>query len=77
MHCELKQILSNFTWGTLDEISYSGERELVEPNSSRDRALRWGMGLPSHSQKLWLRIVSLWKSFKDKNGDKPEEMEVQ
>jgi hypothetical protein len=38
--------------GTLDEIPYSGQRELVESTSSKeDKALLGrAMGLPSHSQ---------------------------
>jgi hypothetical protein len=32
----------------------------------KDRASSGGMGLPSHSQKLWPRIVPIWKNFRDK-----------
>jgi hypothetical protein len=36
--------------GTLDEIPYTGERELVEPTSSRKTGHQVRDGLPSHSQ---------------------------
>jgi hypothetical protein len=36
----------------LDEMPNSGDRELVESISRRERALSGGIGLPSHSQKL-------------------------
>jgi hypothetical protein len=36
--------------GTLDEMPYTGERELVEPTSSRKTGHQVRNGLPSHSQ---------------------------
>jgi hypothetical protein len=41
----------NSKGGTLDEMPYSGERELVESTSSR-KTEKEEMGLPSHSQNL-------------------------
>jgi hypothetical protein len=35
-----------------------------------------GMGLPSHSHKLWSIIVPVWKNGRDKNGEEPEEEKV-
>jgi hypothetical protein len=43
----------------------------------KDRASSVGMGLPSHSQKLWIRIVFVWKNCRDKNGEEIEGKEVQ
>ena len=44
--------------GTLDEMANSGERGLVESTSRRKMGHQVeGWGLPSHSQKLWPRIV--------------------
>jgi hypothetical protein len=49
----------------------SGERELAKSNFSRKtgRASDAGMGLPSHSQKLWPRIVPVLKDFRDKKEE--------
>jgi hypothetical protein len=32
------------------------------------------MGLSSHSQRLWPRIVPAWKNYRNKNGEEPEEL---
>jgi hypothetical protein len=55
--------------GTLDEMPNSEERELVESTSIRKTEhLEEGWGGQSHSQKLWPRIVLVWKNCRDKNG---------
>jgi hypothetical protein len=38
-------------------MPYIGERELVEPTFS----IKWGMGLPSHSQNSCLKELQGWK----------------
>ena len=43
----------------------------------RDRTSSGKMGLPSHSKKLYPRIVSVWKNYWKKNGEKPKEKEIQ
>ena len=67
--------------GTLDGMPYSGEMKLVEPTFSRKTESKFesrvGMGLPSHSQNLCPRIFPIKKNCRDRNGEKPEEKEVQ
>jgi len=43
----------------------------------KDRGSSGGMGLPLHSQKPWARIVPVWKNYRNKTGEEPEEKEVQ
>ena len=43
----------------------------------KDRASSVGMGLPSHSQKLWPIFVPVLKNCRDGNGEEPEEKKVQ
>ena len=61
--------------GTLDEIPYSGERELVEYTSSEKDRISSG-GLPSHSQKLTQNCPCL-KELQGKNGEEPEGNEIE
>jgi hypothetical protein len=35
------------------------------------------MGLSFHSQKLWRRIAFIWKNFRNKTREEPEEKQVQ
>jgi hypothetical protein len=42
----------------------------------KERSLRGGMWLPSHSQKLSPRIVPVLKNCRDKNGEEYQEKEV-
>jgi hypothetical protein len=62
--------------GTLDEMPYSGERDLVEHTSSRktQHQVRDGVTIPQ--SKLWPIIVPVWKNCRDRNGEEPEEKKV-
>jgi hypothetical protein len=51
---------------TLDEMTYSGEKELVEFTSRRKTG-----------HQNWSRIVPVWKNCRGKNGEDPEEKKVQ
>ena len=53
------------------------EPKIKEFTSSRKTASSWEMELPSHSQKLWPRIVPVWKNRRDKNGEVTEGKEIQ
>jgi hypothetical protein len=35
------------------------------------------MRFPSHSQKLWPIIISVWKNCMDKNAEEPEKKKIQ
>jgi hypothetical protein len=48
----------------------------VESTFSRKMTSSGGMGLPLHSQKLWPRIVPVWKNCRNKNEEEHEEKEV-
>jgi hypothetical protein len=63
--------------GTLDEMPYNGERELVEPPPAERHGhqVRDGVAIPQ--SKLWPIIVPVWKNCRDGNGEKPEEKKVQ
>jgi hypothetical protein len=58
-------------------MPYTGERELVEPTSSRNTGhqVRDGVAIPQ--SKLWPIIFPLWKNYRDWNGEEPEEKKVQ
>jgi hypothetical protein len=62
---------------TLDEMPHSRERELIEPTSSRKigHQVRDGVGTP-HSH-IWPIIVTVWKNYRDGNGEEPKEKKVQ
>ena len=63
--------------GTLDEMFYSGERELVEPTSSRKtkyQVREWGC---YPTVKILAHNSSCLKELRDGNGEKPEEKKVQ
>ena len=62
---------------TLDEMSYSGERELVESTSSRKTVHQERDGVPKPQSKPLTQNCSVWKNCGDKNGEEPERKEVQ
>jgi hypothetical protein len=55
--------------GTLDEMPYSGEREHVEPTSSRKTGHQMREGVAIPQSKLWPIIVPVWKNCRGGNGD--------
>jgi hypothetical protein len=63
--------------GILDEMSYSVERELIEPTSSRKTGhqVRDEVAIPQ--SELWPIIFPVWKNCRDGNGEEPEEKKVQ
>ena len=65
------------TQRTLDEIPYSGKRELVAPTSSRKTGHQVRDGVVIPQSKLWPIIVPVWKSYRDGNVKEPEEKKVQ
>jgi hypothetical protein len=50
---------------TLDEMAYIGERELIEPNSSRKTGHQVKDGIAIPQSKLWPIIVPVWKNCRD------------
>jgi hypothetical protein len=58
-------------------MPYIGEREFVDPISSRrtGHQVRDGVAIPQ--SKLWPIIVPVWKNSRDGNGEEPEEKKVQ
>lgn len=58
-------------------MPYSRERELVEPTSSRKtrHQVRERGTIPQ--SQLWPITVSVWKNYRDRNGEEPEEKKVQ
>jgi hypothetical protein len=54
--------------GNLDEMPYTGERELVEPTSSR----KIGHQVAIPKSKLWPIVVPVCKNCRDGNGEEPE-----
>jgi len=63
--------------GTLDEMSYSVERELVEHTSSRKTGHQVRDRIAIPQPKLWPIIVPLWKNCRDGNGEELEVKKVQ
>jgi hypothetical protein len=64
-------------WETFDEMPNSSEKELMEPicNRKTGHQARDGVAIPqSH---LWPIIVSVWKNYREENGEDPEEKKVQ
>jgi hypothetical protein len=64
-------------WGTLDEMLYSGKRELIEPTSTRVSGYQVRDGVTIPLSKLWSIILPVWKNYRDGNGEEPEEKKVQ
>jgi hypothetical protein len=58
-------------------MPYIGERELVEPSSSRKTGHQVRDGLVFLQSKLWLIIVPVWKNCKDGNREESEEKKAQ
>ena len=60
--------------GTLDEMPYSGERELVEPTSSRnaEHQVRDGFAIPQ--SKTLIRGCFCLEELQGQNGEGPEEI---
>jgi hypothetical protein len=69
--------LSGLKGRDLDEKPYSGERELVEPTSSRKIEHQVMNGIVIPQSQLWPIIIPVWKNCSDGNGEEPEEKEVQ
>jgi hypothetical protein len=63
--------------GTLDEMPYIEEMELVEPTSSRKTGQQVRDGVAFPQSQLWHIIVPVWKNYRDENGEVPEETKVQ
>jgi hypothetical protein len=61
----------------LDEMPDSRERELTEPTSSRKTGHQMRDGVAIPQSHLWPIIVSVWKNYRDGNGEEPEEKKVQ
>jgi hypothetical protein len=56
---------------------YSGERELIEPTSSRKKEDQVRDGVVIPQSKFWPIIVPIWKNCRDANGKEPEEKKAQ
>jgi hypothetical protein len=63
--------------GTLDEMTNSRERELIEPTSSRKTGHQVWDGVAIPQSKLWPISVPVWKNYRDGNRQKPKEKKVQ
>lgn len=69
--------LSGLKLGELDEMPYSGERELVEPTSSRKAGHQVRDEVAISQSKTQTISLPVWKNCKDGNGEKPEEKKGQ
>ena len=58
-------------------MSDSRERELVEPTSNRKTGHQVKDEVAIPQSQLWPIAVPVWKNFRDKNGEEPEEKKVQ
>ena len=63
--------------GTLVEMPHSRERELIETTSSRKTGHQMRDEVAIPQSHLWPIIAPVWKSYRDRNGEKPEEKKVQ
>jgi hypothetical protein len=54
--------------GTLDEMPYTGECELLKSISSRKTGYQVRNGLIIPQSKLWPIVVNIWKYCRDGNG---------
>ena len=58
-------------------MPYNGERELVEPTSSRKTGHQVRDGVAILQSKFWPIIVPVWKNYRDGDGEEPEEKKAQ
>jgi hypothetical protein len=49
----------------------------VEPTSSKKTGYQVRDGVANPQLKLWAIIVPVWKNFRDRNGEEPEEKKIQ
>jgi hypothetical protein len=55
----------------------SGERELIEPTSSRKTGHQMREEVAIPQSKFWSIIVPVWKNYGNGNGEEPEKKKVQ
>jgi hypothetical protein len=53
------------------------EREVIEPTSSRKTGHQVRNGIAIPQSHLWPIVVSVWKNYRDGNGEEPEEKKVE
>ena len=63
--------------GTLDEMPYSRERELIESIFIRKTGHQVRNGVAILQSQFWPIIVPVWNNYRDGNGEEPKEKWVQ